>query len=137
MRLKTEIWAMAHVRRAFAEGAMAVIAQKGDRDAGAIFIHTVHGDGSAALYGPAPQPDGGEAGERYWRLLVQEAPAAVGWLRDDRGGGDGTEIEPGPGREIETRLARETRFDPDIWVVEIEDREGRHFLGQNLVPGDI
>jgi hypothetical protein len=30
--------------------------------------------------------------------------------------------------EIEARLAKERRYDPDIWVVEVEDREGRSFL---------
>jgi hypothetical protein len=33
---------------------------------------------------------------------------------------------------VEERLAREVRFDPDVWIVEIEDRGGRHFLGQEL-----
>ncbi|HXW19749.1 MAG TPA: DUF1491 family protein, partial [Roseiarcus sp.] len=26
---------------------------------------------------------------------------------------------------IEERLAREIRFDPDIWIVEVEDRDGK------------
>jgi hypothetical protein len=29
---------------------------------------------------------------------------------------------------IEERLAKEIRFDPDVWIVEIEDKAGRHFL---------
>jgi hypothetical protein len=29
---------------------------------------------------------------------------------------------------VEERIARELRFDPDAWVLEVEDRTGRHFL---------
>ena len=35
---------------------------------------------------------------------------------------------PVPEATVEERLAKEIRFDPDVWIVEIEDREGRHFL---------
>jgi hypothetical protein len=31
-------------------------------------------------------------------------------------------------QEIEERMQREGRFDPDYWLIEIEDRAGRHFL---------
>jgi hypothetical protein len=31
---------------------------------------------------------------------------------------------------VEARLAREMRFDPDVWIIEVEDRAGRHFLDQ-------
>jgi hypothetical protein len=34
--------------------------------------------------------------------------------------------------EIEARLAREIKFDPDLWIVEVEDRAGRHFLDHVL-----
>ena len=33
-----------------------------------------------------------------------------------------------PETKIEERLARELRFDPDAWILEVEDRAGRHFL---------
>ena len=29
---------------------------------------------------------------------------------------------------VEERLVRELRFDPDAWIVETEDKAGRHFL---------
>ena len=44
-------------------------------------------------------------------------------------GGD----RPVPEADIEARLAREIRFDPDVWIVEIEDRAGRNFLDGNVV----
>ena len=36
--------------------------------------------------------------------------------------------EPVPEQKVEDKLAKETRFDPDVWIVEVEDRAGRHFL---------
>ena len=36
----------------------------------------------------------------------------------------------GAGSKIEERLIRELRFDLDVWIVEVEDRAGRHFLDQ-------
>ena len=36
--------------------------------------------------------------------------------------------QPAPEPDVEAYLARETRFDPDVWIVETEDRAGRHFL---------
>ena len=39
---------------------------------------------------------------------------------------------PAPEADIEARLVREMRFDPDLWIVEIEDRAGRNFL-DNIV----
>jgi hypothetical protein len=36
--------------------------------------------------------------------------------------------QPLPERSVDERLAREVRFDPDAWIVETEDRAGRHFL---------
>ena len=38
--------------------------------------------------------------------------------------------QPAPEAKIEERLTRELRFDPDVWIVEVEDRAGRHFLDQ-------
>ena len=38
--------------------------------------------------------------------------------------------EPVAEAEVEAYLVREIRFDPDVWIVEVEDRSGRHFLDQ-------
>jgi len=35
-----------------------------------------------------------------------------------------------PDADVEARLTREMRFDPDLWIVEVEDRAGRHFIDQ-------
>ena len=62
---------------------------------------------------PTPQPVAqAPAAAAPERAAVQPAPAAA----------------PAPEAKIEERLTRELRFDPDVWIVEVEDRAGRHFL---------
>ena len=108
MRLKSGLIAAALTRRSFAEGAMAAIARKGAEEAGALFVKVNRLDGTADLYGPAPQSAFGDddSGERLFEPLVLGAAEPL----------------------IEERLRSEVRFDPDLWIVEIEDRAGRHFL---------
>jgi hypothetical protein len=33
-----------------------------------------------------------------------------------------------PEAKVEERIGKEVRFDPDAWIIEVEDRGGRHFL---------
>ena len=111
MRLKSGIWVAAYLRRAQVEGVFGAVRRRGAEEAGAVFIITNRLDGTATLYGPAPQSafDDAQPAERIFT-------AALGGAA------------PVPEAEVEARLAREIRFDPDIWIVEIEDRAGRHFL---------
>lgn len=111
MRLKSGIWVSAYVRRCNVEGVFAAVRRRGAEEAGAVFIKISKLDGTAALYGPAPQSafDGAQPADRLFSLLL---------------GGE----KPAPDADVEARLAREIRFDPDMWIVEIEDREGRSFL---------
>ena len=112
MRLKSAIWVAAYIRRCNGEGAYAVVRRRGAEEAGAIFVKLNRLDGTAELYGPAPQTafDDARPSERMFTACVSGQPVA-----DDK---------------IEERLAKELRFDPDVWVVEVEDRAGRHFLDQ-------
>lgn len=108
MRLKSEIWVKAYIRRCSSSGAPAVVVRRGQRDGGAVFIKVNMLNGTVCLYGPAPAGLDPSASDRMWvRCLgvdgVQEADA------------DGY-------------LQRQLGFDPDIWIVEVEDAEGRHFL---------
>ena len=116
MRLKSNIWVSAYIRRCEVEGAFAAVRRRGAEEAGAIIIKLSRLDGTASLYGPAPQ-SAFETGRPSDRLFVALA------------GGDAPTAEA----EIEARLAREIKFDPDVWIVEIEDRRGRHFLDDLLV----
>jgi hypothetical protein len=110
LRLKSAIWVAAYVRRCHLEGAFAVVRRRGAEEAGAIFVKISKLDGTAALYAPAPQSDFDEA-QPGDRRFVSVLPAVYA-----------------PDADIEARLAREMKFDTDVWIVEVEDREGRHFL---------
>ncbi|MGE3147944.1 MAG: DUF1491 family protein [Pseudorhodoplanes sp.] len=112
MRLKSGIWVAAYIRRCGVEGAQAVLRRRGAEEAGAIFVKIDRLDGTADLFGPAPQTAFEEArpADRAFAPVLKSLPA--------------------PTAEIETCLAREIRFDPDIWIVEVEDRAGRNFLDQ-------
>ncbi len=111
MRLKSAIWVSAYLRRCNVEGAFAAVRRHGADEAGTIFIKVSRLDGLAALFGPAPQTafDDEQPVERLFTAVL---------------GGGG----PVPEADIEARLAREIKFDPDLWIIEVEDRAGRHFL---------
>ncbi len=108
MRLTSAFWVAAFVRRCYGEGAPAVVMRKGAEEAGAIFVVVDRLDGSNDLYGPAPQTEFSEAmpSDRLFQRVVEGQDAEA----------------------ITAAIARETRFDPDIWVVAVEDREARSFL---------
>src|SRR4051812_33293016 len=112
MRLKSAIWVAAYVRRCHGEGAFAVLRRRGAEEAGAIFIKLNRLDGTAELFSPAPQSAFDEA-----------HPSERAFARSFG-------AEPVPDEKVEERLLREIRFDPDSWIVEVEDRAGRHFLDQ-------
>jgi len=110
MRLKSAIWVAAYVRRCNGEGAFAAVRRRGAEEAGAIFIKLNRLDGTAELFGPAPQSAFDEAHptDRAFVRSLGDAPV--------------------PEAKVEERIAREVRFDPDAWIIEAEDKEGRHFL---------
>jgi hypothetical protein len=110
MRLKSGIWVAAYIRRCSVEGASAVLRRRGAEEAGAIFIKIDHLDGTASLFGPAPQT-----------VFDQAQPM-------ERAFSPSLKVQPAPAADVEARLVREIRFDPDLWIVEVEDRAGRHFL---------
>lgn len=106
-RLRSDFWVSAYLRRCGHEGAYAVLRRRGAPEAGAIFIKLDCLDGRAALFGPAPQGAGAET-ERVFERFHKED-----WI---------------DAATAEARLAREISFDPDLWIVEVEDRQGRAFL---------
>ena len=114
MRLKSTIWVAAYVRRCNTEGVFAAVRRRGAEEAGAIFIKVSRLDGTAALFGPAPQTafDGARPVEHLFTSFFSQ-----GFV---------------PEADVEAKIAREQNFDPDLWLVEIEDRAGRNFL--NLAP---
>jgi hypothetical protein len=108
MRLRTDIWVSAYLRRCALEGTYPVLRRRGAPEAGAIFVKIDRLDGTAALFGPAPQSELKDGEDRLFTKLHREE-----WIDSV---------------EAERRLATEIRFDPDVWIVEAEDREGRCFL---------
>jgi hypothetical protein len=108
MRLRSDIFVAAYVRRCNVENAFAVVRRKGAPEAGTIFVKIDRLDGHADLYGPAPQSvfDDAQPDRLFVKLTLDGATAS----------------------DAETRLEREMRFDSDIWIVEVDDRAGNHRL---------
>lgn len=101
VRLKSSIWVAAYIRRCSREGAFVAVSRKGDENAGAIFLECLH-RGGADLFGPRFREDGARAFEK-----IMEGATTLA---------------------VAERIEREARFDSDLWVVTVEDRDGRHFL---------
>ena len=116
MRLKSSVWVAAYLRRCNLEGAFAAVRRHGADDAGVVFIKVNWLNGTGTLYGPAAPTEIGEN-----QLVDRYFHATLGVPH------------PVSEADIEARLVREIRFDPDIWILEIEDRIGRHFLDGALI----
>jgi hypothetical protein len=109
MRLKSSIWVAAYLRRCQTQGIFGAVRRRGAEEAGAVFVKVALLDGTAMLYAPAPQTvyDDSRPIERFFTAASPQ---------------------PVPEASVEERLVKEIRFDPDAWIVETEDRAGRHFL---------
>lgn len=104
MRLKTDIFVSALLRRVFSQGGFAAIEKKGAEEAGAIFIRQRFRDGTETLYAPAPQSfamDAEEETGRTFEIRLERAEAA----------------------DVSALIERELKWDGDLWVVEIETEE--------------
>jgi hypothetical protein len=111
-RLRSDIWVSAYLRRCAVNGVVAVLRRRGSAEAGAIYIKLDWLDGRSSLFAPAPPDRNSEDGsERRFECVAQEVDAA----------------------SVEARMKREIGFDPDLWFVEVEDREGRVFLEDERV----
>ena len=107
MLLSTDLWVSALIRRAELAGAFATVARKGDARAGTVIVKAFDTSSRRArLYSEAFGPDG----ERLWMQPVE------------------SEFES----ELDEYLQRQIGYDPDLWIIEIEDREGRHFITEKV-----
>ena len=106
-RLRADIWVAAYIRRIEIEGLVAMLRKRGSAEAGAIFIKIDHLNGQSALFSPAPQSSSDNEGRFFIR--AHEAPTL-------------------DSLDIEVKIATQQRFDSDLWLVEVEDKQGRHFL---------
>lgn len=100
MRVTTDLWVSALTRRIFSGGGFAAVMRRGAAESGTVFVLVRDRFGAVQLYGPAPQSSYDTAHPQD-RLFVRI--------------GEGEETPA-----LEARLAKEQRFDSDIWVVEIE-----------------
>ena len=107
MLLSSDLWVSALIRRAELGGAFATVSRRGDARAGTVIVKAYNtSNRTARLYTEAFGPDG----ERLWIQPVT------------------SETES----ELDAYVQRQIGYDPDIWVVEIEDREGRHFITETV-----
>ena len=105
MRVTSDFWVAALIRRVFSAGGFAAVMHRGSTEAGAIMILSRDRFGSVRLYRPAAQTS-----------YVTAKP-------DERLFSDAGAMTE---EAIEARLEKERRFDPDIWIVELE------LLGQTI-----
>ena len=103
MRLRTDIFVSALMRRVFSRGDFAAVEAKGAEEAGAVFVRQVFRDGLESLYAPAPQSvfDDEDSGRRLFEARLERVDAAA----------------------VAEAIGRERRFDSDLWVVSIETDE--------------
>ena len=107
-RLKAGIYVKALIRRAEVAGASAYVVRRGSEEAGAVFLKIARLDGTCTVLNQARRGDG----ELVWAKPLGEST-------DDAG--------------AEKYFEKQMRFDPDLWIVEIEDRDGRAFVDEKIV----
>jgi hypothetical protein len=107
-RLKAGIFVRALIRRVEVEGASAFVVRSGAEEAGAVIIKVAKLDGTVLVLNQVRSAKG----ELSW------AQALGGWTDEAR---------------ASQWCDKQVAFDPDLWIVEIEDREGRAFVDEPIV----
>lgn len=103
-RLAAGLWVSAYMNRLRLAGIPAYVTARGDAGAGAVLVKVATLDGQAAVY---ERRFDIERDARVWQVLAAEAE-----------------------REIDAMLTRQRARDPDLWIIELEDRAGRSLLDQ-------
>ncbi len=103
-RLAARVWIDAYLRRLTLHNIPAYVMHKGDATAGVVMVKLATLDGAARLFQRSFDL---ATGERAWVVLTE-----------------------GPEAEVDAAIARQRSFDSDLWVIEVEDRAGRHLLDQ-------
>lgn len=107
-RLTTSFWVQAYLRRLSLAYIPAFVVRKGDETAGAVLVKSNPLNGQATLFSRVY----GEDGVRVWQVL-----------------------EAGLEADIDRAIARQAGFDPDLWVIEVEDRDRRTLLDEEGLVG--
>lgn len=103
-RLTAQFWVQAYMTRLRLMDIPAFVVTHGDDTAGAVLIKLNTLDGQAAAY------------QRSFDLMSGERR----WV----------ELAAGDEAQVDAALTRQREFDPDLWVIELEDRQGRHLLDE-------
>jgi hypothetical protein len=104
MRLTSRFWVDAYIARLRLVEIPAFVVSHGDDTAGAVLVKLNTLDGQARLF------------QRGFDLATGAAAWAV--------------LAEGEEGACDAAVARQRRFDPDLWVIEVEDRHGRHLLDE-------
>ena len=104
VRLTSDLWVAAYLRRLSLEDIPAFVTSKGDATAGAVLIKLNTLDGSASCY------------QRSFDLMTGERAWVV--------------LSEGDEAEVDDAIEKQRKFDPDLWVLEVENRDGRHLLDE-------
>ncbi|WP_432448794.1 DUF1491 family protein [Aliiroseovarius marinus] len=104
MRLTADVWVSAYLTRLRLSDIPAFVTQKGDATAGAVLVKINTLDGQAAVYQRSFDL---MTGDRCWMVLVE-----------------GAEVD------VDAAITKQKSFDPDLWVIEVEDKQGRHLLDE-------
>ena len=103
-RLTAAFWVQAYLRRLALADIPAFVVAHGDDTGGAVLVKQSTLDGSARVFQRSFTLDGARA----WVVLAE-----------------------GSETDVDVAIARQRGFDPDVWVVEVEDRAGRHLLDED------
>ena len=102
--LVTSFWVQAYLTRLRLRDIQGFVVAHGDDNAGALLvkINTLDGQAAALQRGFDVM-----SGARRWVELIK-----------------------GDERDVDQTITRQREFDPDLWVIEVEDRQGRHLLDE-------
>lgn len=104
MRLTAEFWVKAYLTRLRLADIPAFVVAHGDDTGGAVLVKLSTLDGQAQLF------------QRSFDLMTGDRAWIV--------------LSEGEEREVDEAISRQRRMDPDLWVIEVEDRAGRHLLDE-------
>ncbi len=107
MLLSTDIWVAALIKRAEMAGAFATIARRGERQFGSVIVKVLNL----------------KTRDSYLLREAQQGDETV-WMRP---------LETRDEASLDAYIARQLTYDPDLWLVDIEDGDGRHFLTEKVV----
>ena len=103
-RLTSEVWVAAYLTRCRLADLPVFVTARGDHTAGAVLVKLNTLDGQARCFQRSFDL---MTGERQWVVLAEGAES-----------------------DVDASIARQHSFDPDLWVLEVESRDGQHLLNE-------